>query len=309
MAGVRHMAHRIAVNINRAARPLLGGLAGSGRYDAIRGAFAAIALSAADFTCHALNDADAAALMLMQYGIVVLPGLIDPALADAARREADQFIGHLRQAMAGIANAGVAQGIFWQVGGARFPNYRALSAYGRPVANMTGRQGECPNGGIIDLFCADQAARDNRWRAMAACCEALAAAPVARLIGAVSRRQPGQFHLLRNDSIADTRGLHWDNLNGFYKAFLYLGPVRRPDDGAYAYVPGTHQRLDLIRREARLNSLAGRREQDSFAFKGHEIPVLGEAGTVILSCQDGIHRGMPQRQGASRTMLVCNYHA
>jgi hypothetical protein len=74
-------------------------------------------------------------------------------------------------------------------------------------------------------------------------------------------------------------------------------------------VPGSHRRLDLLRREARLNGLNGRRETDSCAFKGHELNCLVEKGTVIISCQSGVHRGMPQQEGASRTVLVGNYRA
>lgn len=104
-----------------------------------------------------------------------------------------------------------------------------------------------------------------------------------------------------------TRGLHVDNLHDYYKVFLNLSDVRDLGDGPYAYVPGSHRRHDLLRREARLNSFAGRAENDSFAFAGYEIPILAEKGTAIVSCQSGVHRGMPQRMGASRTVLVGNY--
>lgn len=306
---IRHLAHRMAIHVNRAVgRPLLGRHVGRQSYDAIGRALSATARRAADFTLHDPSDTAGAALMLARHGIVSLPGLIDAELAGRARREADLFTARLRHAMAGGADAGVVENIFWQVGGARFPNYRALAAHRQPVANLVGRDGAVPNGGIIDIFRVDQAARRNGWDALSACCEKLAAPPVADIVATVSPRRPDQFHLLRNDSIAATRGLHWDNLDSCYKAFLYLSPVTEPDDGAYAFVPGSHTRLDLIRREARLNSLAGRREQDSFAFAGREVPVLGAAGTVIISCQNGIHRGLPQRPGATRTMLVCNYH-
>ena len=106
-----------------------------------------------------------------------------------------------------------------------------------------------------------------------------------------------------------TRGLHVDNLHRYYKAFLYLSDVRTAGDGPYAYVPGTHRRPDLLRREARLNSLIGRHEADSFAFEGMEIPILAPKGSIILSCQSGVHRGLPQTWGASRTVLVGNYRA
>ena len=90
---------------------------------------------------------------------------------------------------------------------------------------------------------------------------------------------------------------------------LLSGNVRRleREDGPYAYVPGSHRRPDLLKREARLNSLNGRPETNSYAFEGREVSFLVEKGTVIISCQSGVHRGMPQREGASRTVLVGNY--
>jgi hypothetical protein len=289
-------------------RPLFGNRIGAGHYEALGRGLSPTATGIADVTCRDPRDTATAAALLKRHGIVVLPGLVDAELAAQARRETDIFIARVRHALEDPADCGMVEDIFWQVGGARFPSYRALAAHDRPVVNLTARPGRAPNGGIIDVFRVDQAAHRHGWRALSACCTALAAPPVSGLVAAVSPRRPDQFHLLRNDSIADTRGLHWDNLNGCYKAFLYLGPVTSPDDGAYAYVPGSHRRLDLLRHEARLNSLTGRREQDSFAFAGREIAILGEAGTVIVSCQDGIHRGLPQRPGATRSMLVCNYH-
>ncbi len=309
MIRIRHLSQRVAVRVCRAVgRPLFGNRIGEARYAAIGHDLHPTATSPGEVTCPDPHDTITAAALLKRHGIVVLPGLVDAALAAQARREIDIFIARLRHALDDPADCGMVEDIFWQVGGVRFPSYRALAAHDRPVVNLTGRAGSGPNAGIIDIFRVDRAARQQGWRTLSACCAALAAPPVASLVAAVSSRRPDQFHLLRNDSVADTRRLHWDNLNGCYKAFLYLSPVVRADDGAYAYVPGSHRRQDLTRREARLNSLTGRREQDSFAFAGREIAVLGDAGTVIVSCQDGIHRGLPQRWGASRSVLVCNYH-
>jgi hypothetical protein len=182
-------------------------------------------------------------------------------------------------------------------------------AQGRPLANLRSRERGTINGGLIDFFYLDQAARENGWNALSACCGVLRGPPLAQIIAAVSPATPRQINMLRNDSITVTRGLHIDNLNGSYKAFLYLSDVRGKKDGPYAYVPGSHRRSDLLKREARLNSLKGRPETNSYAFEGREISFPVERGAVIISCQSGVHRGMPQQQGASRTVLVGNYRA
>ena len=128
----------------------------------------------------------------------------------------------------------------------------------------------------------------------------------AALVATVSDARPAQINLLHNSSVTNTRGLHVDNLDGNYKAFLYLGDVRA-EDGPYAYVPGSHRRTDLLRREARLNSLLGHSETDSHAFEDLALSFPVPKGTLIVSCQSGVHRGLPQMPGASRNVLVANF--
>jgi hypothetical protein len=129
---------------------------------------------------------------------------------------------------------------------------------------------------------------------------------ITALVAAVSDARPTQINLLHNGSVTNTRGLHVDSLNGNYKAFLYLGDVRA-EDGPYAYVPGSHNRADLLRREARLNSLLGRAETDSHAFDDLALSFPVPRSTLIVSCQSGVHRGLPQKPGASRSVLVANF--
>jgi hypothetical protein len=306
VSALGHFTHRMAVNFNRRlARPILGHTTGPADYAAIGRAHSHPAVTAAGLTAPA-GDAAQAAALLDRHGVVVLKGAVDAALAARARQEADRFFARLEAARTRGGSVGITDNVLWQVEGACFPSYRALAEHDRPVANIKQHGGT--NGGVTDIFCIDQAARESGWAALIACCAHLGAGPVAALVAAVSPRRPTQFHLLRSESATLTRGLHVDNLNNFYKAFLYLSDVRGIEDGAYAYVPGTHRRSDLIRREARLNSLSGRAEADSFAFEGREVPITGGPGTVIVSCQNGVHRGMPQRAGASRSVLVCNYH-
>jgi hypothetical protein len=162
------------------------------------------------------------------------------------------------------------------------------------------------NGGVIDIFAIDKAARENGWQALERCSALLQSGAIAGTIAAVSPARPARINMLRSDSVTVTRGLHVDNLARSYKAFLYLDDVRM-QDGPYAYVPGTHRRMDLLRREARLNSLCGRTDTDALSFTGLELPLPVTKGTVIVSCQSGVHRGMPQETGASRTVLIASY--
>ena len=290
----------------------MGHRIGANAYARIGDALAGTSAAPADFTLDAGSLSDAtvarAAGLLRRHGVAVLCNLVDSAATDAARREADMVAARIAAAIDGPFDQGALGTLRWQIGGACFDSYDKITAHGRPVANMRSRERGSINGGLVDIFAVDQAARENGWPALAACCDRLRAGSLDRIIAAVSPRRHSQFHLLRNDSVTVTRGLHVDNLYDRYKIFLYLSDVRDPGDGPYAYVPGSHRRPDLLRREARLNSLTGRPEADSFAFEGREVPILGPAGTAIISCQSGVHRGMPQRPGASRTVLVSNYH-
>ena len=305
-------AQRTAIRFNRRiARPLLGRFLAEPSYDSIRESFRPDDVTIADLSLDAskltTKDLDRAAAILDWHGVVALHGLIDLALIDTARQEADLLVERIERAIASPKDHGEVGDILWQVGGARFSSHQAILAQGRPLANLRSRRRGTLNGGLIDFFFVDQAARDSGWNALDARCGILKGPPLVQVIAAVSSAKPQQVNMLRNDSVTATRSLHIDNLDGSYKAFLYLSDAYRPEDGPYAYVPGSHRRLDLLKREARLNSLKGRPETNSYAFEGREISFPVERGTVIISCQSGVHRGMPQQEGASRTVLVGNY--
>lgn len=306
---LQHLAYRASLHLSRRLAPVLGARPAQQTYAPIRDAFAPANVTAAGLTLDAtsLDTTAHAATVLDRHGVVVLRDFLSPEAADAARAQADILARQLNTALAGPGDHGETNGVQWQVAGACFASHAAILAQGRPLANIRSRERGAVNGGIIDLFFVDAAARAKGWDALASCCARLNGGAVARIVATVSPARPAQVNLLRNESVTVTRRLHVDNLGGSYKAFLYLSDVRTMADGPYAYVPGSHRRPDLLRREARLNCLKGRSETDSFAFDGYEIPFLVEKGTLIISCQSGVHRGMPQQPGASRTVLVGNY--
>lgn len=306
MSSAEPWLHKTAMRINRRiARPLVGRFVGADAYAAIRNGFDAAAPEQAALIVP-MGDSRAGTI-LARHGVVVLERAVDAALADAARQEADALTARLHAALAGPGDQGVVDDIIWQVGGARFSNHAAIDAQDRPVANLRSRDHASMNGGVIDIFAIDKAARENGWPALTACADFLCGGAIADLIKAVSSARPKRINLLRNDGVVHTRGLHVDNLVGSYKAFLYLGDALQLSDGPYAYVPGSHGRRDLLLRQARLNSLSGRADSDAPAFEGLEMPLPVAKGSVIVSCQSGVHRGLPQRADATRTVLVASY--
>lgn len=249
----------------------------------------------------------AASPILSSHGVAILENLIAPELADAARGEADKMTNMLDAALAEGGDAGERGGIAWQVDSARLRNQTAIVAAGQPIANIRSRNRDTINGGVVDFYFIDQAAERLGWQNLAACCAALRTPALAELIAAVSSARLTHINLLRNDSVRTTRGLHVDNLDNSYKIFLYLSDVPTLGDGPYAYVPGSHRRQDLLRREARLNALTGRNVTDAHSFEGHAMALPVAKGTAIVSCQSGVHRGLPQRAGASRSVLVAHF--
>lgn len=314
LLSIRETAHQSLVRLTRRIGRLVPGLFFDARgYGRIRDAFAAPTVTADDFTVDPahppLSDLqiEAAARALMRFGIVVLRDYFSSALIDEARKEADELAQRINAAIAVPSNSGEIGNMPWQVGYTKLHSYGEIASQDRPIANLRSRERGTVNGGLIDVYAVEKVAQEMDLSALSRCCELLASQSIARILGLVSSRQLAHFNLLRNDSVTMTRRLHVDNLHEFYKVFLYISDVRELGDGPYAYVPGTHRRLDLLRREARLNCLGGRQECDSFAFEGFEQPIFGPGGTVIISCQSGVHRGLPQHEGASRTVLVSNY--
>ena len=291
---------------------MLGQFVDEHSYDAVRDRFGPTNVTADALTVDAgfpfsRERMSQARSILDRHGVVILRDFIGPALADAARREVDQMMEELVRAITGQKEHGVVRGITWQVGGALMRDHAAILAQSRPVANLRSKQRGTMNGGIIDLFFVDRAAHKNNQNTQTTNTARMASETIPRLLAGVSRARPAHINLLRNDSVTATRGLHVDNLTGSYKLFLYLSDVNSLDDGPYAYVTGSHRESTLLRREARLNSLCGRADSDAHSFDGHEIPFLVAKGTAILSCQSGVHRGLPQREGASRTVLVAKF--
>ena len=118
------------------------------------------------------------------------------------------------------------------------------------------------------------------------------------IVELLSKFYKDEYHLASlkvyvNDSIKNTRDFHRDTTektprNKKMKAFVYLTHVFDIDSGPYSYIEGTHKDYNL-------------KESD-----GPEKVFLGPAGTLILSNQNGLHRGQPQQQDRSRVVLVFN---
>lgn len=118
------------------------------------------------------------------------------------------------------------------------------------------------------------------------------------------------IHAYVNRGVEGTRVAHVDNCQPVvFKAFIYLTDVPDTDYGPYSFIRGT-QRFSLQVYNNLIQNLFKKkyRSSDMPLFnKNEEIIGLGKKGTLIISNQNGIHRGYPQKKGKERVALVLTY--
>ena len=116
------------------------------------------------------------------------------------------------------------------------------------------------------------------------------------------------------------RGFHIDTFEtSTFKVMLYLNDVSLAD-GPTCYIPGTHRDAELRRRKEEEwgpavspGDPSGRPHPTNFTDDelGHllerQVPVIGEAGTIVLFDTWGVHRGLPPHPDTVRHVLV-NYY-
>ena len=89
-----------------------------------------------------------------------------------------------------------------------------------------------------------------------------------------------------NSSILTTREYHRDSSGGNqFKAFIYLTDVSDESYGPYSYIKGTHTEK---------------------TNEGEIVHCIANKGSLIVSNQSGLHRGLPQAKGRSRRLLSIN---
>ena len=189
----------------------------------------------------------------------------------------------------------------------KFKDYNEISKAGKPVLNIRSKIEGIDDAGFIDFF-----GVENLYRHSVLFNEAVTSIKnslIPEIIEELSGYKRQQMNLYLNEGIVQTRGPHIDNLHGSFKCFLYLSDVDCMSIGPYTYVPCSHKGSLMKKINARYNKLIGMpKVTDIPVPKLLPLAFLGEAGTLIVSCQSGIHGGAQQRPDASRTVLVDNYY-
>jgi hypothetical protein len=123
------------------------------------------------------------------------------------------------------------------------------------------------------------------------------------------RFTPESFNVYYNRSVTNTRSFHADTYSGKFKAFIYLTDVPDESYGPTSYVPGSHKPSTLVRKFREIaNKIRGKPSSDAiFTSKSDAKVVTGDKGTLIITNQVGLHRGIPQEEGKERMLINTQY--
>ncbi|MEP3277384.1 MAG: hypothetical protein ABJN26_22515 [Stappiaceae bacterium] len=190
--------------------------------------------------------------------------------------------------------------IIIQNGTSKYRNYAELASCDKPVADI--RQGS--DSGMIDVFNFDFLAGSSR--------ETLRSPFIhASLINIIedysSSSQAQNLNLYLNRSIVHTRGFHADSYKPTLKGFVYLSDVTSLSDGPYCYVRQSNHANVWRTVNKKVSELTNVATEAPFVDLQNVTPVLGKRGTFVLSDQSGIHRGIPQKNGRERKVIVMRY--
>lgn len=112
-----------------------------------------------------------------------------------------------------------------------------------------------------------------------------------------------------NQGVENTRGFHADNhTKDQYKAFIYLTDVLEDSDGPYSYIPGSHLPSFYRYKCIVLNYLNKRPLTDYHPTGDNKSIFKAKApkGSLIISNQNGAHRGWPQGKDNKRALVSIN---
>ncbi len=112
-----------------------------------------------------------------------------------------------------------------------------------------------------------------------------------------------------NVGVQNTRGLHADNhTKDQYKAFIYLTDVLDDLDGPYCYVQNSYK-VSLTRYKCVIFNYFNSRPLTDYSTQDFEVKMIkakASKGTLIISNQNGAHRGWPQGENNKRALISIN---
>jgi len=263
-----------------------------------------------DLTFNADTPKKSIAECLKENGIVVISNIVPKDVALKAGKEVEELIISLEEKLNNVDFL-ESKGVYAQIGLAKLKNYKEFVEFGKPLLIKRREDKNSVDGGMLDFFNVDSLMNDEKYPALKKCYYLLKEFGLRELISSqsndsISQRQTNIYF---NKSVTNTRALHIDSIYETYKSFLYLTNVRCLEDGPYRFVPESHNKNKAKKYSILKNSKIANiyNEQDVLLSPELSIPFLGDAGSLIITYQNGIHGGTPQTKDYKRIILVGNY--
>ena len=186
-----------------------------------------------------------------------------------------------------------------QTNESKLNSYESLSKYPKTVVNK--RSGD--DTGMLDIFNINLHPRYKELNLD----PIIDSLKIDELIDFSSSKKLTNVNIYVNRGIRKTRGFHLDDNENTLKAFIYLTDVNSLQDGPYCYSLGSHKDLILRKLNKEISKFSAKETETPIVNFMSILPVLGKAGTLIISNQTGFHRGLPQSLNAERKVLVLRY--
>jgi hypothetical protein len=115
-----------------------------------------------------------------------------------------------------------------------------------------------------------------------------------------------------NVGVTNTRDYHVDSFSKNYKAFIYLTDVTDNSFGPYSYILGSNRFTWVKYLNIYRNSILSHKyrvpDMPKFYSKSKVFNAIGKKGSLVISDQFGIHRGIAQEPGKKRVALIFNFN-
>ncbi|MCZ6690940.1 MAG: phytanoyl-CoA dioxygenase family protein [Planctomycetota bacterium] len=120
---------------------------------------------------------------------------------------------------------------------------------------------------------------------------------------------PMRINAYINKGVSNPRGYHADTYRGSFKTFVYLTDVPDNSYGPYSFIKGSHELSSTKRKIGKLvNRLKGKPSTDAVFHDPSKAHIfIAPRGTLIITNQAGIHRGLPQEEGKERILITTSY--
>ncbi|MDB2639670.1 hypothetical protein N9Y63_02285 [Akkermansiaceae bacterium] len=239
--------------------------------------------------------------LLKEKGIVVIPDFLEENVVNKISRANTALLKEISEIKKNVDQYYEDQDIVVQSGEIRLKSYTDISNQGKTVVII--RQGQ--DLGMIDIFNLE---RSRYHRELNLFDEFKNKKELRQLINGFERDcEISNLNLYHNESIKKTRGFHMDDFSNTFKAFIYLTDVEDLSCGPYCYVEGTHIPGPYRAANLAIGRNCINETESPYVPVSSIVPILAKKGGLVISDQTGIHRGIPQEQGFTRSVLVVRY--